>query len=407
MLRTGTQSGDGINTRDTMNSADADVEEAEILEAEVVGNRPARSGKLPILALLLALIALLAAAGGALLSFQSRESMSTDLTALKSALEAVRQETGELGRQLGAAQSAYHAQDQQMLEQKRVLAEQQQALDAHKSLLTEEQTKLEQERARLDQTGHEMREALQSVHRRIGGDNSHWMAAEAAYLIQIANHRLQLEWDVQTAIQALEAADARLRESADPGWIPVREILALEIGNLKRAGLVDVESLALKLSGLAGGVKNLKMLGTGLAPAVSKAKSVAAGRPDDDQRNLETLLHDAWQGFKSIMVIRHHGQPVSALLPPDQQLLVQQNLRLQLEAARLSLLRGNQTLFDSSLRSAVQLLNDYFDTDDAAGKSFLKELGALSSFNLRPQLPDISASLIALREQLGQGGESR
>ena len=105
-----------------MNSADADVEEAEILEAEVVGNRPARSGKLPILALLLALIALLAAAGGALLSFQSRESMSTDLTALKSALEAVRQETGELGRQLGAAQSAYHAQDQQMLEQKRVLA---------------------------------------------------------------------------------------------------------------------------------------------------------------------------------------------------------------------------------------------------------------------------------------------
>ena len=102
------------------------------------------------------------------------------------------------------------------------------------------------------------------------------------------------------------------------------------------------------------------------------------------------------------MVIRHHGQPVSALLPPDQQLLVQQNLRLQLEAARLSLLRGNQTLFDSSLRSAVQLLNDYFDTDDAAGKSFLKER-VHRSFNLRPQLPDISASLIALREQLGQG----
>ena len=63
--------------------------------------------------------------------------------------------------------------------------------------------------------------------------------------------------------RALEAADARLRESADPGWIPVREILALEIGNLKRAGLVDVESLAQKAFRPCGWSKNLKMLGTG------------------------------------------------------------------------------------------------------------------------------------------------
>ena len=83
--RTGTQSGDGINTRDTMNSADADVEEAEILEAEVVGNRPARAR---------ANCRYLRFAGADRVACRGRrcasqlsipESMSTDLTALKSA----------------------------------------------------------------------------------------------------------------------------------------------------------------------------------------------------------------------------------------------------------------------------------------------------------------------------------
>ena len=255
-----------------MNSVDAEVEEAEILEAEVVASRSAvRSGKMPILALLLALVALILAAAAALFSYQSRESLSADLTTLEISLQAARKETGDLGQQLSAAHSSYQAQGEQLKEQKRVLAEQQQALAAHNRSLDDQDAKLEQERVRLDQAGQEIRESIQSVHRRIGGDNSHWMAAEAAYLIQIANYRLQLEWDVQTAIRALQTADARLRDSADPSWIPVREILALEIDSLKGVGSADIEGLALKLSALAAGVKNLRLRGTELAPVVPAA----------------------------------------------------------------------------------------------------------------------------------------
>ena len=406
MLRSEELPGYGMRTNDTMNNVDTEVEEAQILEAEVVeSRRPVRSDKISVLALLLALAASIAAAGGLFFSYQSRESASMDLASFKTALAAVQKENSDLGRQLNATQDAYQAQVQQLTEQKRVLADQRQALAANNQSLADQQESLKQERARLDLAGREIREAIQSVHRRIGGDNSHWMAAEAAYLIQIANHRLQLEWDVNTAISALEMADARLRDSADSIWIPVREILALEIASLKAVEEVDVESLALKLSGLTGGVKNLKLLGTGPVPA-RDTMPVGGKQPDSEERNLKTLFHDLWQGFKSVMVIRHHGQPVSALLPPDQQLFIQQNLQLQLEAARVSLLRGNQALFDSSLKSAAQLLNEYFDTDDAGVSSYLTEIEALTGFNIRPQLPDISASMIALREQLRKVGEN-
>lgn len=399
-----------------MNNVEAGVEEAEILEAEVVEtHRPARSGMVPAVALVLALIALILAVGGALFNYRGEQSMLADVAAGLQKLEAVEQQTSELGQQSITARESYQAQGKQLVEQQQALAEQQQALAEqqralaeHRQVLTEQDAKLEQERARLEQASQELAAAVKSLHQRIGGDNSRWMATEAAYLIQVANHRLHLEWDIPTAISALETADTRLRDSADPSWIPVREVLAQEIDSLRGAALADIEGLTLKLSGLANGVNELKLSGTEWSPAASVESTTASkAEPENPERTLQTLFEDAWEGFKSIMVIRHHGQPVSALLPPDQQLFIQQNLRLQLEAARVSLLRGNQTLFISSLQTAQQLVHDYFDTDDAKAIAFLKELGTLASLNVRPQMPDISKSLLLLRELLKQEGDNR
>ena len=285
-------------------------------------------------------------------------------------------------------------------------AEQQQALTNHRQLLQERDAKLEREREQLSQVGQEIRETMQSLHRRIGGDDSYWMAEEAAYLMQVAHHRLQLEWDLRTAIRALESADARLRDSGYPGWVQVRELLALEISQLKGIELADIEGVALQLSSLAAGVNQLKLLGSEL-PAAATSEPEVLQRTAPEERSLKTLGRDLWEGFKSIIVVRHHGQPVSALLPSDQQLLIQQHLSLQLEAARVSLLRGSQALFSTSLQNAIRLLHEHVDLDDTRSKAYLEQLTAYSKLQIRPQLPDISASLIALREQIKTLGADR
>ena len=92
------------------------------------------------------------------------------------------------------------------------------------------------------------------------------------------------------------------------------------------------------------------------------------------------------------------------MLPPDQQLFLQQNLRLQLEAARISLLRGNQALYDTSLQTASQLLRDHFDGSDTGVQNYLEQIDKLAKLNVRPELPDISASLMALRDTLAKTG---
>jgi len=224
------------------------------------------------------------------------------------------------------------------------------------------------------------------------------MASEAAYLMRIANHRLQLEQDVETAIRALEAADQRLRDTGDPGWIAVRKQLADEITALKAVPRLDRVGLSARLSGLSKQVADLKVLGTQPMPPERSAETSDAEK--SREHSLETLLKDSWEGFKSVMVIRHRGKPVSAMLPPEQQFFVYQNLRLKLEAARLAILRGDQALFDSSLASAREWLNEFFDGEKSSTRALLKQLDELKGIDLSPELPDISGSLVALSERL-------
>ena len=173
-------------------------------------------------------------------------------------------------------------------------------------------------------------------------------------------------------------------------------MIAAEIGSLEAVESMDWAGLSSRLSGLAEQVESLRFKGTKPLPPPSAETEAAA--PED--RSMETMLKDGWRGLKSMMVIRHHGQPVTAMFPPDQQHFVYQNLRLQFEGARLALLRRNQPLFSTSLQTAEQWIRDFFDPDDAATQAMLEGIGRLRPVNVNPAMPDISGSLLILREQL-------
>ncbi|MCG8037079.1 MAG: uroporphyrinogen-III C-methyltransferase, partial [Candidatus Thiodiazotropha taylori] len=122
---------------------------------------------------------------------------------------------------------------------------------------------------------------------------------------------------------------------------------------------------------------------------------------------LEQIVDDLWQGFKSMMVIRHHDRPVSAMLPPEQRYFLIQNLRLKLENAKAALMGQDASLYQDSLNGALVWLKEYFLMEDPGVSGFKGQLEALVARDIAPQLPDISASLRVLqkqRQQLSQGG---
>ncbi len=371
--------------------AEAEIIDAEVIEPEAPAAEKASSAG-PGLPLILALVAIAGVIALLGFGYQYWNGLKDSLAQMNSAVVQANAQQDELEGQLASARQE--------------LERQQKEFDAQRKALAEQDGRLAAEREKLKQQGSDMEKTLKEVYSRVGRNSNQWMASEAEYLMRVANHRLLLEGDSVTAIKALEAADGRLRDTGDPGWIGVRELIASEIAALKGLGQLDRAGLSARLASMAEQVKGLKM--EGLRPMAPEA---GGKQPDNarDERSLDTLLRDGWEGFKSVMVIRHRDKPVSAMLSPEQQFFVYQNLELQFEAARLALLRRDPLLYTSSLKTAAQWLGDFFDTQATATRALLDQIGEMQQVDVNPVYPDISKSLASLRErqkmQAGEGAQ--
>lgn len=232
----------------------------------------------------------------------------------------------------------------------------------------------------------------------VGRSQETWVLAEAEYLLHVANQRLQLARDVDTAIAALTSADQRLQELANTAYLPVREQISRELTGLRSVDTPDIDGIALRLETLAASVDDLKVAGAQYRPPPRGAAADAgAGAGAGSWRELPAAL---WGELRQLVAVRRNDEPVAPLLAPDQQFFLYANLRLQLDTARLAALRGNPELYRVSLRTARDWLAQEFDPEQPAVREARAELEALLAVELRPALPDIAGSLRLLRQEL-------
>jgi uroporphyrin-3 C-methyltransferase len=265
--------------------------------------------------------------------------------------------------------------------------------------------RLESERQQIDQRLHKLSEQQRSVAHQvrmladlIGRSEQGWSLAEVEYLLRIANQRLQLQGDVKTAAQALKAADQRLQELADPHFLSVREQIARDLESLKAVPSIDVEGISLSLTAALTSIDQLAVEGSRYQPpATIDSKGEAAGATISDWRELPRLL---WSSLSGLFRIREHDKPVTPMLAPEREYFLRENLRLQLSAARLALLRDDDVQYRAILTTAGDWLNAYFDDEDAGVATLPVEIERLKVLDTVPQLPDISASLRLLHQQM-------
>ena len=109
------------------------------------------------------------------------------------------------------------------------------------------------------------------------------------------------------------------------------------------------------------------------------------------------------------LVIRRRDVPMQALMDPQWEGLVRQNLRMLLEQAQVALLSGNQTLYGESLERAQHWVAQFFESDATAAQAMAREITQLSGQTVSTSMPDLTRSLNALdqamRKRLQQGGQ--
>ena len=204
-------------------------------------------------------------------------------------------------------------------------------------------------------------------------DRDSWLLAEAEYLLRLANQRL---------IMAAVASD---------------------IAAVRAVPRIDLEGIYLRLSALAEQAGKLVIFE--FPEQESQPREATAG---DWQQRLEQGYQEALLKLSNYVIIRRRDVPMQALMDPQWEGLVRQNLRMLLEQAQVALLSSNQALYQASLKRASHWVAEFFESDEAAARAMDREIRQLSDLQVAVTLPDISGSLDALddaiKRRLQQGG---
>lgn len=236
--------------------------------------------------------------------------------------------------------------------------------------------------------------SLSKLSEQVQGGQQAWQRAEIEHLLLVANTRLQLQKDLEGAQIALKLAQERLQSLADPAYFNVREQIANELTRLDAVQQPDVQALALKLASLTNQVDALPTRQTWRGHFDTDLKLTTGPEQQPWHKRLWVSME---QAVGSLISIRRDVERREPLLPPDQSFYLRQNLRLQLESARLALLRGDSANFKAALRQADDWMTQYFDTEHNATKAARKTINTLAGQVISVALPDISGSLKTLR----------
>jgi uroporphyrin-III C-methyltransferase len=232
--------------------------------------------------------------------------------------------------------------------------------------------------------------ALQALYQELAGSRDAWVLADIEQVLLLAEQQLQLAGNVKAAIIALESAETRLTRLEKPQFLSLRKAILTDLEHLKTAPSVDIAGLALQLDRLLAGVDDLK-------PAFEMRQPTGETEVVKADGNWKTLLGGVWEELKQLVRVRRLEPAEAPLLAPDQVWFLHQNLKLRLLSARLALLARDQASYASDIDTARTWVERYFLKEDPRAKVFLESVNRIGAAEISMKLPDITASLEAVR----------
>lgn len=242
-------------------------------------------------------------------------------------------------------------------------------------------------------------QAVARLNETVEGGRTRVQLAAVEQLMLMANDRLQLAHDANSALRALDLADQRLARLSDPRLFPVREALSKERAALTAMVLPDTTGFALALGDIQRRAATLPLRVHVPAQFEARPAEPPAAPEASWLGRIGSGMKTALSKIFALRRDERDGEP--RLLRPDEAALVGQILELKLEGARLALLARDGLAFRELTGAARAWLAQHYDPGDSDVQLALKKLDELHAQSLAPAPPDISRSLTLLRAQLG------
>ena len=222
-----------------------------------------------------------------------------------------------------------------------------------------------------------------------------WLLAEAAYLVRLANQRLQVERSIENPLAILQNVDNIFIQLNDAELLAVRNALAVDIAALRMTERVDRDGIYLELQAISAALETL----TVLEPTADSEVPQRSNSAERGPATLAEIFERLATKFAGLIVVQKRQQPIEPLLTQAEQTMVRQNLYLLLQQAQSALLREEQLIYSSSLDKTETLLRRYFQLNNES-EALVARLQALSKRAVSQSLPDISGSQKAIQTAL-------
>lgn len=294
---------------------------------------------------------------------------------------------------LGAAgfiwwQNQLWLKNQEQMEQikQQALLTTQQTLNQQQAQITDLLSKLSAEQNQQQV----LQQSLQSMQARIqelgASQPNYWLAAEARYLIQLAERRIVVEGDPDTAMQLLLDANSRLAAMQDPSVFHIRTAISEDIAMLKAVVKPNADDVYLSLSGLLSQVETLPFAQVYVPEVTEQAEKAeqVTENIDDWQHNLAV---SAKRFFANYVTIRRQETQLQPQLPADQQWFVRANLTTEFLMAQSAVLDHSQARYSDSLTRIKKWALQYFDQNKPEVVAFVTNIEHLAQQNVELVLP--------------------
>lgn len=280
----------------------------------------------------------------------------------------------ELAAQIAALEAS--VREQQARQQAR-LTEQEARITEQQRRLTEQQARSAEQQRRLGELSAE--------------DQRAWQLAETRYLLRLANQRLIMAGDTQSAEALLRSADNTLRELDDTDLHALRAAVATDLAAVRAIPQLDIQGLYLRVEALMREADALVLF-----ELPERAVATEPPRAEDWQARLAQGYAAAVAKLSEYIVVSRRDVPIEALMDPQYEGLVRQNLRMLLEQAQAAMLSGNAVLYRKSLERAEGWVTQFFKEDERSAQAMAEELRRLRDERVAVSRPDLGASLAAL-----------
>lgn len=218
---------------------------------------------------------------------------------------------------------------------------------------------------------------------------------EAEALLRRAAALSKEESERDTALRIIERAGRQLEGLQDNGLMPILQTLKQEYDSLAAHPRLDVAALEAGLQGLSDQIPSLP-LPTEMQKQIAIAQDPAVVPQNwQDWRAWLSLLG---QELKGLVRVRNLEDGLRPQLMAEDRFLLDQQIRLRLEQARLALTQRDAEAWAKALRSAQNSLHDYYDLNAKAVEDVLMSLDALARTNFPDAAPAPDAALQALQQ---------